>query len=75
MLNSSLCDYNDAYVLVSWTTTIAPAPLSAVNPNSNDKELVFKNCIPFTDCISEINNIQIDNAIYIDVVMSIYNLE
>ena len=26
------------------------------NPNNADKEVVFKNCAPFTDCISEINN-------------------
>ena len=35
---------------------------------------MFKNCAPFTDCISEINNTQIDNAKYIDVVMPMYNL-
>ena len=29
---------------------------------------------PFTDCISEINNTQIDNAKYIDVIMPMYNL-
>ena len=28
----------------------------------------------FTDCISEINNTQIDNAKYIDVVIPMYNL-
>ena len=31
-------------------------------------------CAPFTDCISEINNIQKDYAKEIDVVMPIYNL-
>ena len=35
---------------------------------------MFKNCAPFTNCISEINNTQIDNAEYIDLVMLIYNL-
>ena len=34
----------------------------------------MKNCAPFTDCISEINNIQIDNAKDIDVLMPMYNL-
>ena len=38
-----------------------------------NKAIVFKNCAPFTDCISEINNTQIDNAKYIDVVMPMYN--
>ena len=35
---------------------------------------MFKNCAPFTNCISEIDNTQIDNAEYIDLVMLIYNL-
>ena len=35
---------------------------------------MFKNCAPFTDCISEINNNQIDNAKYVDVVTPMYNL-
>ena len=34
----------------------------------------LKNCAPFTDCISEIKNTQIDNAIYLDVVMPMYNV-
>ena len=35
---------------------------------------IFKNCAPFIDCISEINNTQTDNAKYIDVVIPMYNL-
>ena len=31
-------------------------------------------CTPFIDFISEIDNTQIDNAKYIDVVMQMYNL-
>ena len=38
------------------------------------KEIIFKKCVPFTDCISEINNTQIDNAKHIGVVMPMYNL-
>ena len=36
--------------------------------------MAFKNCAPFTNCISKINNTQADNAKDIDVVMSMYNL-
>ena len=36
--------------------------------------MIFKNCAPFTNCITKINNTQIDNAEYIDIVMSMYNL-
>ena len=38
-------------------------------------KVVFKNCAPFTDCISEINNTQIDHAKDIDIVMPMYNIE
>ena len=38
-----------------------------------NNEVIFKNCAPFTDCISEINNTQIDDAKYKDVVMPMYN--
>ena len=38
------------------------------------KKVIFKNCAPFTNCISKINNTQIDNAEYIDIVMPMYNL-
>ena len=59
MLRSSLCDYSDAYILVKGTITIATVPPPTVEANNNDKEVVFKNCAPFTDCIGEINNTQI----------------
>ena len=39
-----------------------------------EKGVIFKNCAPFTDCISEINNTQIYNEKDIDAVMPIYNL-
>ena len=46
---------------------------TAANPN-NKKNIMIKNCAPFTNCISEINNTQIDNAKDIDIVMPMYNL-
>ena len=42
--------------------------------NNTNKKVIFKNCAPFTNCISKINNEQIDNAEYIDIVMPMYNL-
>ena len=39
-----------------------------------EKNIIIKNCAPFTNCISEINNTQTDNAKDIDIVMSLYNL-
>ena len=37
-------------------------------------KVIFKNCGPFTNCISKINNIQIDNANNFDIVIPMYNL-
>ena len=71
MLRSSLCDYSDAYILVNATITIPNT--AAADPN-NRKNIIFKNCVPFTSCISKINNTQIDNAKDNDTVMPIYNL-
>ena len=33
--------------------------------DERNKRVIFKNCAAFTDCISEVNNTQIDNAKYI----------
>ena len=74
MLRASLQDYSDACVLGKETITIASIPPPAVKPNNSNKEVIFKTCAPFTDCINEINSTQIHNAKYIDVVMSMYNL-
>ena len=76
MLKSSLCDYSDAYILVKGTITIAGAgdDPPARQADERDKGVIFKNCAPFTNCISEINNTQVDNAKDIDIVMPMYNL-
>ena len=72
MLKSSLCDYCDTYILVSGTIKVAPQ--AEDNPNNINRRVIFKNCAPFSNCISEINNIQIDNAKDTDVVILMYNL-
>ena len=71
MLKSSLCDYSDAYILVSGTTTVTPKAVNS--PNNDGKRVVFKNCAPFTDCIIEMNNTQIDNTKDIDMVVPMHN--
>ena len=73
MLKSSLCDYSDADVAVK-EPIIIPNTGTAAGPNNGNKEVVFKNCAPITDCISEINNRLIHNAKDIGVVMNMYNL-
>ena len=47
---------------------------AAIRLDERNKVVIFKNCKLFTDCTSEINNTQIDNAKYIGVVMTMYNL-
>ena len=76
MLKSSLCDYSDAYILVKGTITItgAGADAAATQADERDKGVAFKNRAPFINCISEINNTQVDNAKDIDIVMPMYNL-
>ena len=59
MLRSSLCDYSDAYILFIGNITFSNTAGDAYNTN---KKITFKNCAPFTNCISKINNTQIENA-------------
>ena len=74
MLKSSLCDYNDAYILVKGTISVNNTAAQGNAANNANKKVMFKNCAPFTNSISEINNMQIDNAKDIDIVMPMYNL-
>ena len=43
MLKSRLCDYSDACILVKGTITIQDTSTQDANPNSTNKELIFKN--------------------------------
>ena len=76
MLKSSLCDYSDAYIHVKGTITVvgAGATVEASNTERNDKQAIFKSWTSFTDCISKINNTQVDNVEDLDVVIPMYNL-
>ena len=55
MLKSSLCDYSDVNILVKGTITVDNTGTAAA-PNNRNKKVIFKNCVPFTNCISEINS-------------------
>ena len=72
MIRSNFCDYSDACILVSGTITTDEA--DAEQADEINKEVTFKNCASFTECISNINDTKIDNANDIDVVMPMYNL-
>ena len=51
MLRSSLCDYSDAYILVRATMTVSDTSAEGKN-QTNRKNIIIKNCAPFTTCIS-----------------------
>ena len=74
MLRSSLCDYSDAYILLKGNMAVNNTAADGAAANNNNKKVIFKNCALFTNCISKIDNTQIDNAEYIDKVMPMYNL-
>ena len=76
MLKSSLCDYSDAYILVKGKITITGvgADAAARQTDERDKGVAFKNCAPFINCVSEINNTDLDNAKDLDIVMPMYKL-
>ena len=69
----SICDYNDAYIHVKGTITILNTGRAAA-PDNRNKKVTFKNCDAFINCISQINNTQVDDAHVTDVVMPMYNL-
>ena len=75
MLRNNLCDYPDAYILAKGTITItgAGADVAARQADETDKGVIFRNCVPFTKCISRISGTNIDNAQNIDIVMLMYN--
>ena len=73
MLKSNLCNYSDAYILAKETITIT-GDVAARQGDEKNKGVIFKNCAPFTKCISRINGADIDNAQDIDIVMPMYNL-
>ena len=74
MLKSCLRDYGDACILVRGTITVNNTVAADADANKTNKNVIFKNCASFTNCISEISNTQVDNAKDIDIVMRIYNL-
>ena len=74
MISSNLCNYRDEYIFVKGTLTVPNTETSGAAVNNTNKNVIFKNCAPFTNCVTKINNTQEDNAQNIHVVMPMYNL-
>ena len=75
MLKSSLCDYGDACILVKGTIIIVGAGDDAASRQADERKkgVISKNCVPFLNCKSEINNTEIEHVKHIDTVMPMYD--
>ena len=73
MLRSDLCDYSDAYIVVKGDITLTKTNGREIIDIRN-RFSVFKGNEPFTNCISKMNNVLIDNAEDLDIVIPMYNL-
>ena len=65
-IKPSLCDYSDAYILV-----IRDIKVTNIAADTN---VAFKNCAPFTRCVTHINDEHIETSENLDIIMPIYNL-
>ena len=74
MIKSILCYYSDACILVKETIAVPNTAVAFTTVDNSNKKVILKNCVPFTSCITEINNTQVDNAEDIDIAMPMYNL-
>ena len=74
ILRSSLYDSSNAYILIKETIAVNYTAAADADASNTNKKVIFKNCAPFSNCISEINNTQIDNAKDIDIVIPMHNL-
>ena len=59
-----MCDYSDAYILVTGNVQNKPA----------NSVVAFKNCTPFRTCDITINDEHIEKAEELGIVMPMYNL-
>ena len=70
MLNSDLCDYSDIYTAAKGNIVVKTENGRVID--GWNRNLILKNNAPFTNWISKINNLLIDNAEGLNVVMVIY---
>ena len=76
VLRSSLWDYSLGYIIVKGTIifTVTGADVAARQAGERNTRVIPKNCAPFTDCISKINIIQVDNVKDLDAGIPMYSL-
>ena len=66
VIKPNLCDYSDAYILMTGDIKV-----KGVAANTN---FAFKNCAPFTRCVTHINDKHAETAENLDIIMPMYNL-
>ena len=66
IIKPNLCDYSDAYILVTGDIKVADV---AANTN-----VAFRNCDPFTSCVTRINDKHVETVENLDIIMPMYNL-
>ena len=64
-IKASLCDYSNAFILVTGNITVAA---------DNNTDVAFKNCAPFSSCITKIDDAFVDEANHIYIATPMYNL-
>ena len=75
ILRSNLCDYSDAYILVKGTITVNGIVNGAENEIlRRNRPLILKNNAPFVSRMTKINNVFIEDADDLDIIMPMYNL-
>ena len=62
-IKSSLCDYSDAFILVTGDITVFA---------DNNTDVEFKNCAPSSTCKTEITDVFLDEANHTYVLMSMW---
>ena len=65
-LESSICDYSDAHILVTGNIVVG---------GNNNTKVAFKNCAPFRKCRTEIDEAFIDKPEHINIETPMYNLK
>ena len=66
VIKPNLCDYSDAYILVTGDIKITNM--------AADTNVAFKNCATFTRCVTHINDEHVETAENLDIIMPMYNL-
>ena len=66
VIKSNLCDYSDKY-------NVLTGDITATGGDANTRA-AFKNCAPFTKCITHINDEHVNSADNLDIIMPMYNL-